>query len=216
MNTHNSAVIPRSFAVGATGIIAAIGLTTAALFGSATPAQAHDQLIDSAIEQSDSGEATALRFTYSNNVLDMGTEVLVTDADGTDATKGDPTVSGRDVITELDAPLSDGSYRVVWRVVSSDGHPIDGGFSFDISDGEASPLRTLDPAGDETAEHDHDHEHEGEASEEEADGPNLSIIAPLLGVGAGLVVVVIAAAVIVRARKNAAASNDSHNSPEQE
>lgn len=216
MNTHTYALHPRPFTVGAVGILAAIGLATAALFGAATPAQAHDQLIDSVIEQSDSGEATALRLTYNNNVLDVGTEVLITDVNGTDVTKGAPKVSGRDVTTALDAPLSDGSYRAVWRVVSSDGHPIDGGFSFDITDGEASPLRTLDPVGEEPAEHEHEDGHEHEAAEEAVDGPNLTIIGPLLGVGAGLVAIVIAITVIVRARKNAAARNNSQNSPEQE
>ena len=239
MNTHTLSARPRRFAAPAAGMIAALGIAAAALFAAPSPAHAHDQLIDAVIEQSESGEATGLRFTYSNNVLDMGTEVLVTDADGADVSQGDPTVSGRDVTIGLDAPLADGTYNTVWRVVSSDGHPIDGGFAFDIVGGDPSSLREIGAEGEAATEHDHaddshaddshandshanddDHAYEDATatpiSADTEDGPNFSIIGPLLGVGAGLAAVVILAAIIMRARKNAAERGASQNSSEQE
>lgn len=239
MNTHTSTARPRALAGPTAGLFAAVGIAAAALFGTAAPAHAHDQLIDAAIEQAENGEATGLRFTYSNNVLDMGTEVLVTDAAGTDVSKGAPKVSGRDVTIGLDAPLADGAYSTVWRVVSSDGHPIDGGFSFDIEGGEPSPLRALEgdsgvatdhehDHADEDHAHDHGHEHDDEHAHDHDDtaltttsadadgGPNFTIIGPLLGVGAGLAAIVILTAIIVRARKNAAARGTAQNPSKQE
>lgn len=205
----SSARAPRAFVGRALGAIAGFGLVVTALFGAGTPAHAHDQLIDSVIEQTESGDASALRLTFSNNVLEVGTEMLVTDEAGGDAANGGPKVSGRDVTIALNAPLPDGSYRAVWRVVSSDGHPIEGGFSFDISDGAASELRTLDPASDSPAA-------EPGTALPSAEAPNPVLIGVLLGVGALLAAVVVIAAVVNRARKNAAASGASPHSPEQE
>lgn len=212
MNTFTPAARTRSSAAArASGVLAVMALVGAALFGAAAPAQAHDQLIDSVVEQADNGEATALRLTFSNSLLEVGTEMLVTDESGGDATNGVPKVSGPDVTLPLNAPLPDGSYRAVWRVVSSDGHPIDGGFSFDISDGAASELRTLDPASDAPAED----QAEG-AVPIKAEAPNPVLIIGLLAVGAGVAAGVVIAAVIMRARRNTAARDASQDSPEQE
>lgn len=197
------------------GAFAALGLIAAALFGSAAPASAHDQLIDSVVEESGAGEATALRLTFSNNVLEVGTEMLVTDEAGNDATGGSAQVSGRDVTVPLNAPLPDGSYRAVWRVVSSDGHPIDGGFSFDISDGAASPLRTLDLASPSQGDAADD---AADAAEQPAtsggDAPDFGVFAPYLIAGVVLAGGVVVAAVIMRARKNASGSATQDSSKE--
>lgn len=119
----------------------ALGLAFAMFFAKASPAQAHDQLIDVAIETTESGEASALRLTFSDNVLEVGTEIHVTAPDGGDATNGLPSFSGRDVTQPFTTPLADGTYTSAWRVVSSDGHPIEGGFTFDIANGEAGEVR---------------------------------------------------------------------------
>lgn len=208
MSMHTSAPHRHPFTKTALGAVAALGLAVAALLAAAAPAQAHDQLIDSAIEQSDSGEATALRLSFNNNVLEMGTEMMVTDAAGGDATNGDPKVSGRDVTLPLNAPLPNGSYNAVWRVVSSDGHPIEGSFSFDVSDGKASELRGLDPD-------DHDAADPNAPAGGSGD-PDFSVFAPYLAIGAGLAAVIVLLAIVMRARKNAAARGTTQDSPEQE
>ena len=194
MRTHTQAASrPRRARFGALGLAAALGLAVAALLGPASPALAHDQLIDVGFDTTDTGEASALRLTYSDNVLAVGTELYVTDADGGDVGSTPATVSGRDVVQLLDTPLADGDYRCVWRVVSSDGHPIEGGFGFDIASGKPGEITPLDAAGEQAGSGSSD---EGDEANQNGDtstgsgGPGW-----ILPVGIGAAVVIAAAVV---------------------
>ena len=194
MHTHNRAASGWSRTVGAFAIAATLGLASAALLQPASPAHAHDQLIDAAIEASSNGEASALRLTFSDNVLEVGTEIHVTDPDGGDATSAAPVFNGRDVTQALKTPLPDGSYMSAWRVVSSDGHPIEGAFSFDVAAGEASEVRPYVPesdAGDSAVAGDAD----------TSEGATLAL--PLAIGGAALVAVAIAIPLFMRMRRSA-------------
>ncbi|MFI7455524.1 copper resistance protein CopC [Nonomuraea sp. NPDC049714] len=51
---------------------------------------------------------------------------------------GEPAVEGKFVRAEVPAPLVAGTYVIAWRVVSSDGHPIEGEIPFTV-EGEPSP-----------------------------------------------------------------------------
>jgi copper transport protein len=54
-------------------------------------------------------------------------------------TAGDPrNVSA--LVAPVSAQLAPGHWRVEWRIVSEDGHPIDGDFSFTVSGGSGGPL----------------------------------------------------------------------------
>ncbi|NUS49776.1 MAG: copper resistance protein CopC/CopD, partial [Nocardioidaceae bacterium] len=44
----------------------------------------------------------------------------------------DPTADGRTVVWRMPTNLPDGPYAVTWRVISSDGHPVGGAFSFGV------------------------------------------------------------------------------------
>lgn len=101
-------------------------LTTAA------PASAHDQLVasDPAADSTVESLPDELTLVFSGELIDAGdgTAVEVISPSGDDVA-GDPALSGTDVTV----PLEDGDagdYQVTWRVVSNDGHPIDGTFSF--------------------------------------------------------------------------------------
>lgn len=154
------ALSARTAALAATSL-AAFGLLAAPL-GTAAPAHAHDELIDQQIvlDEAD-GSAEAVALTFSNDVLDVGTEIVVTGPEG-DATDGAPVTNGPDVTQALADDLALGDYQVAWRVVSSDGHPIDGTFEFTVQeDAIVSP----DPRFLEG----HEHEEEGESGSEAAD-----------------------------------------------
>ena len=75
----------------------------------------------------------ALVFSFSNDIMDVGTEIVVTDEAGKNVASGEPEVTGPNVRQPLDAPLAAGSYQATWRVVSSDGHPIEGNFGITLS-----------------------------------------------------------------------------------
>jgi methionine-rich copper-binding protein CopC len=126
-------------------VLAFAGLTVAA------PASAHDEFIssdpaaDAALEEL----PAQLTLTFSGALAaDPGaTELQVTDAGGTSLTDGDPVVEGTTVTQALTGAAS-GVVTVLWKVVSSDGHPISGEFDFTVT---APPAPTPTPSASPTA-----------------------------------------------------------------
>jgi len=144
-------------------LAAALGLSAAAVLATAMPAAAHDELIAS--DPADGSTVASLpsevTLTFSAFPLDEpgATLVEVTDAAGDDLTAGDPVVEGTAVVQALEGSV-DGEITVVWKVVSSDGHPIDGEFRFEVTGGPApapaegeatEPAATAEPTAEETA-----------------------------------------------------------------
>lgn len=127
-------------------LIAALGVLAGLVLGSAaSPALAHDELLstdpaDGAVLETLPAE---IAFTFSGVLLDGdgAAEIVVTDAAGTDLTSGAPILDGVRVAQPLTGPAS-GAIEVAWRVVSSDGHPISGAFSFAVGDASAPPSGT--------------------------------------------------------------------------
>ncbi|TCL86471.1 hypothetical protein EDF31_104371 [Curtobacterium sp. PhB142] len=72
--------------------------------------------------------------------LDAGLRIQVTDADGTDVSTGEVTVSGMTMGKAVD--LENGAYTVLWRYVSPDGHPIDGSYGFEYRAAVTTPSAT--------------------------------------------------------------------------
>ncbi|MGO2518611.1 MAG: copper resistance CopC family protein [Microbacterium sp.] len=113
------------------------------LFAWPQSAAAHDSLIDSdpAADSTVETLPDELTLTFSNALIggDGSTAVVITDAEGTSITDGTPRVDGAMVIQPLVADAAAGEYTVLWQVISSDGHPTDGEFSFILSSsGEAT------------------------------------------------------------------------------
>lgn len=104
-----------------------------------------------------------MKLQFNNSVLDVGTVIEVSDAQGTLFSDGKPRLEGPIVTQKLTENLPDGAYRVQWRVVSSDGHPIDGSFAFAVGSNGKQALTELPASGgtDATPNHDHaDHDHD--------------------------------------------------------
>lgn len=127
-----------------------VALVLAGWVLAAGPAAAHDRLLGS--EPADGAtveqvpEAVVLTFTADQ--LPVGAAVVVRDAAGTDHADGEPVVQGPTVTQPLAPDLPAGAYTVQWRSVSSDGHPIEGSLTFDVSVG--SPQQ--DGAGQDEAQ----------------------------------------------------------------
>lgn len=109
----------------------AVVLLGTALLG-AGPASAHD-----AVEStSPAANATvpvppaAVSLTLSNHPLALGTQIKVNDAGGTNWADGAAEIVDNVVSQKLRSGAPAGAYTVQWRVASSDGHPIDGTFTF--------------------------------------------------------------------------------------
>lgn len=108
------------------------------------PAFAHDALEGSAPT---SGATVAsvpdeVRLDFSERPLGVGAEIRVTDASGTSWSDGTPQVVDRSVHQKLRTGAPGGAYTVVWRVVSSDSHPIEGTFTFTATAGSAAGSTT--------------------------------------------------------------------------
>lgn len=111
-------------------------------FGWASPALAHDTLIssDPADEEVLGSSPSDITLTYNAEVMDVGAAVTIVDSDHVQIPTEELVFDGTDVILPLDGELDPGGYAVLWRVVSSDGHPISGAFTFSNgSDGPPPP-----------------------------------------------------------------------------
>lgn len=144
-----SRVAPRRRTIPA--VLTAAVLAAVALLVPALPAAAHDELIstDPSADSVLDALPDTITFTYSADVLpDQGATVIeVTDSTGASLVSGAPAVDGATVTQALSGSAS-GAVSVRWRVVSSDGHPIDGSFAFTVP--AASPTPTVTPTAEPT------------------------------------------------------------------
>ncbi|WP_431806342.1 copper resistance CopC family protein [Microbacterium paraoxydans] len=103
-------------------------------------ASAHDALVSSspAADSSVDTLPAELTLTFSAKLIDGegATEVVVTDPSGANVADGAATVDGAIVTQPLSGTGPAGAYRVVWKVVSSDGHPTSGEFAFTVTTGD--------------------------------------------------------------------------------
>ncbi|CAN5223175.1 hypothetical protein BH20ACT5_BH20ACT5_21400 [soil metagenome] len=110
----------------------------------APPAAAHNALASTT--PADGAELPTVpaevTLTFDGPVSPDFAQVVVTGPDGAGWQAGAPRVSGATVTQPLAEPALAGTYEVGWRVVSSDGHPISGTFSFDVA---AAPITTTAP-----------------------------------------------------------------------
>lgn len=124
--------------------LTAVLLAAAAVFV-ATPAHAHDELVSTDPDADGTVEVLPDQLTLTfSGVLSTepgATEVAVMDADGASLTDGEPEVAE----TTVTQPLMDaatGTITVQWKVVSSDGHPISGEYSFQVAEPQPTPTPT--------------------------------------------------------------------------
>jgi len=146
---------PRSFRRAITAAAAALLLAAGGLLV-ASPASAHDELVstDPAADTSLEALPAQLTLTFSGELAtDPGaTELQVTDASGAVLSDGDPVVEGT-VVTQPLSGAASGLVTVLWKVVSSDGHPISGDFAFTVTAPPTpTPTATAGPSEEPTAE----------------------------------------------------------------
>ncbi|MEV7611271.1 copper resistance protein CopC [Microbacterium sp. NPDC089320] len=134
--------------------LAAALLTAFLVLFAPLSASAHDSLLASSPEADSTVDVLPdeLTLTFSAKLIDEtgATEVVVTDPSGGSVTDGAATVEGAIVTQPLAAEAPAGVYHVIWKVVSSDGHPTSGEFDFTVTTStEAAP--TAEPSGEPTA-----------------------------------------------------------------
>ncbi|MEF3404736.1 copper resistance CopC family protein [Agromyces sp. CCNWLW203] len=191
-------------------VLAAAALTVAAgiTLAGASPAFAHDELLASSPEPGEVfDQAPAeVALDFSNDIIEVGTAIVVVDHHGGDVEVGEPEVVGPRVTASLPADL-EGDYQVRWRAVSSDGHPIEGTIDFGVG-ADATGVWTEEPAhddaatGEEPAEGDHADGDHAEGDDGAQSGPDGWAVAGFVVGGLGILALL--SALIVNAKRKSA------------
>ncbi|MFC8040299.1 copper resistance protein CopC [Paenarthrobacter sp. NPDC057355] len=135
-------------------VVAALAFASALLF-SAAPASAHD-VAESTAPANGATVAevpASVSITFNNRPLAIGSGVTVT-AGGENWADGPVEIIDSQAVQKLRAGAPAGEYTVVWRVVSSDSHPIEGTFKFTATAGSttaASGSAAASPSGSATS-----------------------------------------------------------------
>lgn len=143
----------RSLIRRAAAVLVALLVAAGTIVVGAQSAAAHDQLVQTDPADGSTLDVlpTQISLTFSADPLDEAgaTVVQVTDAAGVVLNDGDTMQDGA-VITQQLTPGATGLISVVWRVASSDGHPVSGEFSFTVT-GTATASATPTPTASATA-----------------------------------------------------------------
>jgi methionine-rich copper-binding protein CopC len=176
------------------------GLVAASLL-IATPAFAHDELIDSTPAAGETLTALpdAFSITMNEDLLDLDDEgsgfgILIRDSDGLYYGDGCVSVDGPTMSAEavLGKP---GEYTFIWQVVSSDGHPTSDEFTFEWApEGEFAAAAGSEEPGDCNGQYVRD-------APENAAEPDGAPLIPILGVMIlGIAIIVLIAWLATRKR----------------
>ncbi len=128
----------------------------AALLLAPAPAFAHDVLIDSDPEDGTTLDTVPeeVVLTFNNSPMEggSGSAIVVTGPDGEEHQEGDLTFDGPEVSVGL-VPLTEaGEYSIAFRVVSSDGHPIQDTLDFTVSEEAAAAAAPEEPEEEQAEE----------------------------------------------------------------
>lgn len=126
-------------------VLGLLMLLLVVLLAGVAPASAHSWLVSTTpVNGADAGSSpAAVTLTFDEPVREKYSEVTVTGPEGGTWQVGKLTQAGS-TITQALVPLGPtGTYTVVWRVVSADGHPVAGTFAFTLTTaGSGSPQTT--------------------------------------------------------------------------
>ena len=206
MNT----LLSRRASVRPAALAALFAALLAALLALGAPAQAHDTLLESDPADGATLETSpeAITLTFSADILEVSPLVRITDENGEQLAEITPSIDGPVATATLEEPLPAGTSTVQWRVVSSDGHPIEGTFGVTVEQDAAAEETTEAPAEESTpaeesapAETTAPAEEGEQATAEAAEEESGSSMTPLLIVlGVAVVGAVVAVLLIMRRR----------------
>jgi methionine-rich copper-binding protein CopC len=112
----------------------------------AGPALAHNQLVSASPDRDAvlRKAPTAVTLAFLQRLNPDFTTIVVSDAAKRPVPAAAPTIKAKSATVALDRALGNGAYLVAYRVVSVDGHTVQGSYSFTVADpsppaAEASP-----------------------------------------------------------------------------
>ena len=144
-------------AAGSAAVLAVVAALCVVVYGPVPMAQAHAQLIasDPVADAQLAAVPTAVTLTFSDEINGQFVRVAMTTPAGPVAATA--TTAGQKVSVPVPG-RGPGGYRVTYRVVSSDGHPVSGALAFTVTgtptataSPTASPTDTVSPTASPTA-----------------------------------------------------------------
>src|SRR6476646_5750750 len=118
-------------------LVVLVLLTLVAGVGLAGPASAHNVLTSSDPTNGSTLQAapTTVRLTFDQPVQDFEPVVTVIGPDGNRYESGAPVVDSTVVTAAVSTLPVAGAYSIAYRVVSADGHPVEGEIKFELAEG---------------------------------------------------------------------------------
>lgn len=111
-----------------------VPLSAVLLWAGAPAASAHTDLTSSTPADGATLDTlpSSIGLTFSDDMSQEYAKVALTAPDGTPAAAGEPQVDGKSASLAVKPGLPSGKYTVGYRVVSADGHPVSGSYSFTV------------------------------------------------------------------------------------
>lgn len=129
----------RSLLTTVAALVLGAGLTLAV----ASPAQAHDELVSSYPEADSTvpGSPAEITLSFSGELIAgmQSAAVEVIGPDGQNIATDAPAEDGTSITQHLTPDPPAGMFTVRWKVVSSDGHPISGEYTYTVEPTDAAP-----------------------------------------------------------------------------
>ena len=123
--------------------LAALVLGTGLTLAVASPAQAHDELVSSYPEADSTvtGSPAEITLSFSGELIAgmQSAAVEVIAPDGQNIATDAPSEDGTSITQHLAPNPPAGLFTVRWKVVSSDGHPISGEYTYTVAPTDAVP-----------------------------------------------------------------------------
>ena len=172
------------------GVIVTLGVA----LGTAGPAAAHTKLVVAdPVQDATLTSLEAVRLRFTDGLRPEFSSLVVTATEGGRVVSGAPSVTG----TEISVPVTvtdTGSYAVAYRVLSADGHPVEGTYAVSFAPAPpATPPPSATPSASSSAEPTDvegsgvgatDVATSGTAADEASGGGGMTLV----GFGAGLLV----------------------------
>lgn len=121
----------------------------------ASPASAHAALLDSDPADGSSVATAPTTVTFTFNEVVGNAAVAVTAPDGTSAAVSDIRAVDRQVSAKIEDVDQRGTYSASYRVVSADGHPVEGTVTYEVTTGRAVTQQVPQQTEDDSFIHRH-------------------------------------------------------------
>ncbi|QTH45244.1 copper resistance protein CopC [Cohnella sp. LGH] len=99
---------------------------------------AHSALVSAVPDNTVDTEVSELKLTFNEEIEPLS-KVEVTNEAGEEQTLSDIKVKGKVMTVTFETPLTNGVYTVNWKIISADGHPLEGSYAMEVKIVEPIP-----------------------------------------------------------------------------